>query len=149
MRVFVDTNVLAAGLATRGLCSDLIREVLENHELISSLAILAELKRVLIEKFKVPEQQARQVLDFIYSSSVISEPDDHASYPIADSDDIPHLSAAEKAHCEVFVTGDKELWTVRTHGDMRVLSPRDFWKAISAGRESGADADTPPGTATR
>ena len=54
MRVFLDTNVLAAGFGTRGLCSDLIRETLENHELITSLEILAELKRFFRKEFKVP-----------------------------------------------------------------------------------------------
>ena len=53
MRVFLDTNVLAAGFATRGLCSDLIREVLENHEWVCSDAILTELQRILTKKFRV------------------------------------------------------------------------------------------------
>lgn len=132
MRVFLDTNVLAAGFATRGLCSDLIREVLENHELTCSDAILVELKRILTKKFKVTESQAQEVLSFIHSIALISEPHEHASYPIVDLDDIPHLSAAEKAQCEVFVTGDKELWSVRTAGNMQVISPRAFWKLISA-----------------
>ena len=146
MRVFLDTNVLAAGFSTRGLCSDLIREVLENHELVTSSAILAELKRILIKKFKVPGNEAKEILEFIHSTSLISEPDEHASYQITDSDDVPHLSAAENAHCEVFVTGDKELWPVRTNGEMRVLSPREYWKTVSAQHESGADADKPRST---
>ena len=45
MKVFLNTNLLAAGFATRGLCSDNIRETLENHELIISLDIFAELDR--------------------------------------------------------------------------------------------------------
>ncbi len=132
MRVFLDTNVLAAGFATRGLCSDLIRETLENHELITSLEILAELKRILRKKFKVPAEQVEEVLDLIHSCGQIAEPNAHASYEIADQDDVPHLSAAETAECEVFVTGDKELWGVSPIGTMQVLSPRDFWEAIQA-----------------
>ncbi len=130
MRVFLDTNVLAAGFATRGLCSDLIRETLENHELITSLEILAELKRILRKKFKVPAEQVEEVLDLINSCGQISEPNSQASYEILDRDDVPHLSAAETAQCEFFVTGDNELWSVSPIGTMQVLSPRDFWKAI-------------------
>ena len=132
MKVFLDTNVLAAGFATRGLCSDLIREVLENHELITSLELLVELKRILTRKFKVPTEQVEEVLDLVHASSMIAEPDAQAAYEITDSDDIPHLSAAETAQCEFFVTGDKELWSLSPIGAMRVLSPRDFWKAIQA-----------------
>ena len=112
MRFFLDTNVLAAGFATRGLCSDIIRETLENHELITSLKILAELNRILRKKFKVPADQVEDILELIHSSGHISEPRAQASYDIEDQDDAPHLSAAETSECEYFVTGDKELWSV-------------------------------------
>lgn len=132
MKVFLDTNVLAAAFATRGLCSDLIREVLENHELVSSLEILAELKRVLNKKFKVPAEQTEEILDLIHSSAHIASPSADASYAIADSEDIPHISAAENSACAVFVTGDKELWKISPVGTMTICSPRDFWTMISA-----------------
>lgn len=132
MRVFLDTNVLAAGFATRGLCSDLIRETLENHELVTSLEILAELKRILRKKFKVPTEQVEEILDLVHSCGQISEPKAQASFKITDQDDVPHLSAAETAGCNFFVTGDKELWSVSPIGTMQVLSPRDFWKAMQA-----------------
>ncbi len=132
MKVFLDTNVLAAAFATRGLCSDLLREVLENHELVTSLDILAELKRILLTKFKISAEQAEEALDIIHSSSLVSAPSHEIEYDIADADDMPHLSAAEKAVCAVFVTGDKELWKISPAGNMLIFSPRDFWKMISA-----------------
>lgn len=143
MKVFLDTNVLAAGFATRGLCSDIIRETLENHELITSLEILAELNRILRKKFKVPVEQVEEVLKLIHSCGQISEPNAQASYEIADQDDVPHLSAAEIAECEYFVTGDKALWSVSPVGTMQVLSPRDFWKDIQTQPLSGGDGDKP------
>jgi putative PIN family toxin of toxin-antitoxin system len=143
MKVFLDTNVLAAGLATRGLCSDIIRETLENHELITSLEILAELNRILRKKFKVPAEQVEDVLELIHSSGQISEPNAQATFEIADQDDVPHLSAAETAKCECFATGDKELWSVSPVGTMQVLSPRDFWEAIQTQPWSRGYADKP------
>ncbi len=130
MKVFLGTNVLVAGFATRGLCSDLIREVLGNHELITSLGILIELKRILTTKFKVPTEQVEEVLDLVHTSARIVKPVAHATHEITDPDDVPHLSAAEAGQCDFFVTGDKELWSVSPIGIMRVVSPRDFWKAI-------------------
>jgi putative PIN family toxin of toxin-antitoxin system len=141
MKVFLETNVLAAGFATRGLCSDIIREILENHELITSLEILAELNRILRDKFKVPEEQIEEVLELIHSCGQISQPNNQASYKIADQDDVPHLSAAETAKCECFVTGDKELWSVSPVGTMQVLSPRDFWKALQAQPDDGGNSE--------
>ena len=130
MKVFLDTNVLAAGFATRGLCSDLIREVLENHELVTSLGILSELERILTTKFKVPAEHVEEVLDLVRTSAYVATPNARATYDITDPDDVPHLSAAEGEQCDFFVTGDKELWSVSPIGTMRVISPRDFWKEI-------------------
>ena len=47
MKVFLDTNVLVSGLATRGLCADVIRLVLAEHELIAGEVALKEVERVL------------------------------------------------------------------------------------------------------
>ena len=131
MKVFLDTNVLAAAFATRGLCSDVIREILANHKLISSLEIFSELKRILCKKFKVPEAELKEILDLVHSSSFISHPMVNASCDIKDKDDVPHISAAIEAGCDVFVAGDKELWVLDRVYDMRVISPRIFWEIIS------------------
>ena len=47
MKVFLDTNVLAAAFATRGLCADLVRYVLAEHQLITGDVVLDELRDVL------------------------------------------------------------------------------------------------------
>lgn len=53
MRIFLDTNVLAGAAATRGLCADVLREVLSSHELLISEYVLTELRQVLTDKFRV------------------------------------------------------------------------------------------------
>ena len=131
MRVFLDTNVLVAGFATRGLCSDLIREVLENHELVCSSGILAELERILTTKFKLPDTETGEVLALIRAAAELSLPSAGAAYAVDDTDDYPHLSAAESADCDAFVTGDKALWVLNPIGRMAVLSPREFWMRVS------------------
>jgi len=44
MRVFLDTNLLVSAVATRGLCADVLREVLLSHQLVISPPLLSELK---------------------------------------------------------------------------------------------------------
>lgn len=41
MRVFLDSNVLVSGFATRGLSSDLIRQVFTEHEFMTGEVVLA------------------------------------------------------------------------------------------------------------
>ena len=54
LRIFFDTNVLVSALMTRGLCADLYRLVVAEHELVTGEFNLAERRRVLRERFRAP-----------------------------------------------------------------------------------------------
>jgi hypothetical protein len=56
MRIFLDTNVLASAVAARGLCADVVREILVSHQLIISESLLNELRNVLRNKLAVPDE---------------------------------------------------------------------------------------------
>ena len=58
MRVAFDTNVLVSAVATRGLCADVFNLVLAEHELIIGETVIAEMKRVLRQKMRVPAEAA-------------------------------------------------------------------------------------------
>jgi predicted nucleic acid-binding protein len=57
VRVFPDTNVLAAAIAARGLCSELLEIIIHDHELLTCQAVLDELERVLAEKLRLPHRR--------------------------------------------------------------------------------------------
>jgi len=40
LKVFLDTNVLASSIATRGLCSELLESVIHDHELLTCQPVL-------------------------------------------------------------------------------------------------------------
>jgi predicted nucleic acid-binding protein len=69
VRVFLDTNVLASALATRGLCADLFESVLAEHELVASKEMLEELERALTLKFKVPGPVVKGFLALIVETA--------------------------------------------------------------------------------
>ena len=46
--------VLAAAFATRGLCADVMRAVLAEHQLLVGEVVLTELRRALSRRIKVP-----------------------------------------------------------------------------------------------
>lgn len=130
MKVFLCTNVLASALATRGLCSDVLREVLEFHNLIVSPPLFEELDRTLGRKFKVPRGLVDEALSMLSAGSHVSESVAEVSAGINDTDDLVILGSAVSGGAEVFVTGDKEVLGVRNVGGMRVLSPRQFWDSL-------------------
>ena len=132
MRVFLDTNVLASAFATRGICADILREVLAAHLLLASDQVLAELRRVLIGKFGVSSDLADEVAAFLRRAAVLVTPAAQVTAHLKDQDDLPILSAAVQGWADVVVTGDKELQRLTSVGDVRILSPREFWTEIAA-----------------
>jgi putative PIN family toxin of toxin-antitoxin system len=132
MRIFLDTNVLASAVATRGLCADVLREVLTRHDLIISNALLKELKRVLQNKFKVPSPLISGFIAMLQQDSLLAVPIDSPVIQIKDRDDIIILAAALGGEAELFITGDKELLELGKVGKLTIISPRAFWDRLTA-----------------
>ena len=128
MRVFPDTNVLVAAIATRGLCSELLEIIIHDHELLTCQAVLEELERVLAEKLRLPPPVVAGSLGLIRAEGTIIKPP-RAIPPIRiqDAGDIPILACAIAGKVDVFVTGDKELLDLRKVEGLVVVSPREMW----------------------
>jgi putative PIN family toxin of toxin-antitoxin system len=128
VKVFLDTNVLVSGFATRGLCADVIRLVLAEHELITADVVLSEFKRVLKHKIELPGGLIQEILAFLESQTVQPKPISPPSIPIRDEDDRWVLASALAAKADVFVTGDKDLLDVASQvADLVITDPRGFW----------------------
>jgi uncharacterized protein len=128
VKVFLDTNVLVSGFATRGLCADVIRLVLAEHELITADVVLNELKRALKHKIQLPGEQIQEILTFLESQTFQSKPTSPSSIPVRDEDDQWVLAAALAARADVFVTGDNDLLDVANEvSGLTITDPRGFW----------------------
>jgi len=136
LKVFLDTNVLASGIATRGLCSELLESVIHDHELLTCKPVLQELERVLTEKLRMPETVVAGFLVLLKAEGTVVESRKNPSLPIKDTDDIPILACAIAGKADVFVTGDKDLLELRKIEDLAVVSPRELWNRL-AGLEPG------------
>ena len=139
MRVFLDTNVLVSAFATRGLCADVLRTALTEHELIVSEQVLGELERVLQTRMGVPRATAQAIITFLRRFTVAPVPADMPQLPIRDPDDRPILAAALGAAVDVFVTGDRELLALEDQVEMTITDPRGFWNLLKqGGRETSS-----------
>lgn len=130
MKVFLDTNVLASAVATRGLCADVLREVLSAHELIISKTLLKEIRQVLHRKFNVPASLISEFIHMLQKDTVFA---DYSALPrvaIRDKDDLIILAAALSGNADLFVTGDKELLKLKKVEHMEIVSPRSFWEKL-------------------
>jgi putative PIN family toxin of toxin-antitoxin system len=131
MRVLLDTNVLASAVATRGLCADVLREVLADHELITCPQIFTELRRILCDKFAVTNELIEDFIGLLQETAVCVAVSDLPKLTFKDKDDLGILAAAKDGNANVIVTGDKELQRLRQFSGISILTPRQFWQQIT------------------
>jgi putative PIN family toxin of toxin-antitoxin system len=134
VRVFLDTNVLVAAVATRGLCADVLRVVLASHELVVSQQVLDEMRRVLRLKLGVSPGPVADFTRLLRQEAEVVPAVRLPDIELSDQDDLPLLGAAVAARVEVFVTGDRELVELGSVEGMRVVSPRQFWEGLKSRR---------------
>ena len=130
MRVFLDTNVIVSAVATRGLCADVLREVLIRHQLVVSDPLLDELKKVLLRKIGLPQEMVFELIEMFQNDSHVGVATDLPDIDIQDKDDPVILSSALNGGADLFVTGDKELQDLKKIRSMKIVTPRTFWKIL-------------------
>ena len=130
MRVVLDTNVLIAAFATRGLCEDVLRIILAEHELVASKFILDELERVLSDKLKMPSARVRAVITFIRQTALITEPENSTTWPANDPDDQWIVATAICGEAQILVSGDRDLQNPPGDIPLEILTPREFWERL-------------------
>lgn len=130
MRVFLDTNVLVSAFATRGLAADVFRVVLAEHELIVGDVVLAELRRVLKERFRLPEAEVDEIEALLRSYEVVPRPAAPSAMAVRDEADRWVLASAEAGRADVLITGDRDLLAIAGKASVRVLDPRAFWETL-------------------
>lgn len=133
MRVCLDTNVLVAALATRGLCADVLRTVLTEHELVLGDVILTEFRRVLKRKLRVPEDRIAAAVAVFNAIDLVGKPGEPSPMPVRDRDDHWVLATAVAGRAEVLVTGDDDVLAVASDAPLRILTPRAFWDLLRSG----------------
>ena len=133
MRVLLDTNVLVAAFATRGLCADLFRTVIADHVLLVGSINLEELRRVLGGKLRMQPGRVREVTGLVQRHAEVIVPAHAAGWPESDRDDRWVVAAALAGHADVLVTGDRDLIEAAGGRELAVMSPRGLWESLHDG----------------
>jgi putative PIN family toxin of toxin-antitoxin system len=130
VRVAFDTNVLVSAVATRGLCADVFNLVLAEHELIVGETVIAELKRVLRQKMRVPREAIEEFEALLRQEGSAAGKTKALPVAIRDKSDVPVLSEAVAGNAEVLVTGDRGLLETAGALPLQLLTPRGLWEQL-------------------
>jgi putative PIN family toxin of toxin-antitoxin system len=113
-RVVVDTNVLVSALINRGKPRRLVLKLLEEHTVILSRQMLAELADVLTrDKFMVKSSQVDKYLASLLRKSKIVPASSRFKVISEDPDDDVVLNTAYNGKAEYIVTGDRHLLALK------------------------------------
>ena len=130
MRVFLDTNILASALTTRGLCAELFEVVLQSHDLLISEAVFRELQRILPEKLGQTEAITNGFIALLRAEGQVITAE-HPLPKLPDPDDEAILAAALAGKANAFVTGDKALLNLESVEGLPIITPRGLWESLA------------------
>lgn len=128
MRVILDSNVLIAAVAGRGLCESLLELCLEEHDLVLSEELLEEVHRNLVKKIRLPDAVVLDFCRLLRSNAIMAVPTTVAPDACRDPKDLHLLGLSESAQAQFLVTGDKDLVESGWQGTAKIIAPRQFWE---------------------
>lgn len=128
--MFLDTNVLVSAFATRGLCADVVRQVLAEHTLVTGEVVLQELRRVLRTRLRLPIRRVEEIERFLREQEVVPKPRKPSETAVRDPDDARVLASAEAGKADVLVTNDHDLLDVADEASLGIVDPRAFWALL-------------------
>jgi len=130
MRVVLDTNVIVAAFASRGLCAEVFEVCISGHSIIISEHILAETQGKLIKKIKLPKKAALAIIDYLRDIAEIVTPVLLDKSICRDKDDTIIIGTAIGGSANFIVTGDEDLLILNAYKGVKIVTPRQFWSSL-------------------
>lgn len=121
--------MIVAAFAARGLCADVLRVCLTEHDLVIGEVHLSELRRVLKRKLRLDSRQVDSILSVFQEMPILEKPLDVKNLVLRDPDDDWIIATAVAGEAEVLVTGDEDLLTVKDP-PIPIMPPRAFWELL-------------------
>jgi putative PIN family toxin of toxin-antitoxin system len=130
VKVFLDTNVLVSAYTARGICADLLRYILAEHELLTGEVNLVELRHVLRDRFHASSELIATVVAELRDETIVPKPAKPSPLPIRDPDDRWVLASAVEGNADLLVTGDQDLLAVARQAPLAIVDPRGCWDRL-------------------
>ena len=132
MRVVLDTNILISAFIFPGGPPEAVyRAVLDGRvELVTSPPLLAELGRVLVDKFGWEPSLGAEAVSQVARIAIVVRPEERVEVVVDDPDDDRVLEAAAAGRADVIVSGDRHLLRMRSWNGIRIEKAAAFLKRL-------------------
>lgn len=130
MRVVLDTNVIVAALAARGLCSEIFEICLTDHTIVTSEHILSEIKEKLVDKIRLPQRITQDIVNYLRNQAEVVVPEELNESICRDKDDLGIIGTALSGNARFIITGDEDLLILKKYKDIEMVTPREFWERL-------------------
>lgn len=137
MRVVLDANVLMPGLAVPGVCRDVVRHCLVQHEVVVSEYLIDEVRRNLVRKLGLLPGTADSLLRSVGGRALVVEPEPVDRGACRDPKDLPVLGTTLAGRAKCLITGDEDLLVLGSFRGVAILRPADFWRFENEGAPRG------------
>jgi len=127
IKIVLDTNVFISALFWRGTPYQIFKRILEGAFLnFTSPQILEELKRRLLDKFKLPPEKVKEFLEIIVFNSQIVSPKKKLNIVKKDPSDNKIIECALEAKASFIISGDEHLLEIKESQGIKIISPKEF-----------------------
>jgi putative PIN family toxin of toxin-antitoxin system len=126
MRIVLDTNVILAAFAARGLCESIFELCLVSHEILLSELLLTEVRQNLSKKLKLDRRTIARIEQLLRENAVLTEPAAVKANACRDKNDLHVLGLAKAGQADYIITGDGDLLSLKRFGRCGIVNPRQF-----------------------
>jgi putative PIN family toxin of toxin-antitoxin system len=130
MRIVLDTNVILAAFASRGLCAELFEVCLSGHTIILSEHILSEMRKALTNKIKLPPDTVEAIIGYLKDTAEIVAPETLDVSVCRDKSDIAIIGTAVRGNAGFIITGDEDLLILKKYRGIKIINPREYWNIL-------------------
>lgn len=130
MIVVLDTNVILAAVAARGLSAEVFEICLAEHEIVLSEHIIAEVVRNLTKKLRCSPDAVQNIETFLRNHARMVVPITVPADACRDASDLKVLGTALAGNPGCIISGDNDLLELGSFREVKMLSPRMFWDLL-------------------
>ncbi|MBI5140884.1 MAG: putative toxin-antitoxin system toxin component, PIN family [Nitrospirae bacterium] len=131
MRIVLDTNVIIAAFASRGLCADVFEVCVSSHTVVLSEYILAEVADKLAGKLRMTKENADKIVTYLHDIAEITPPVPVEASECRDPDDLPVIGTAIGGMAELLITGDSDILEIGSYNGIETMTPRQLWERLT------------------